>query len=55
MLDVHPTEIRYFKADGKLSQVFQMAKAAVSSDVAAPGKLVIISEDELNLHRKVHN
>lgn len=54
LLQVVPNEIRYWKADGKLKALAQMAKAAVSSDVAAPGQLIVITQDEISLVGKVH-
>ena len=48
LLDVHPDEIRIFKADGKLSAWAQTAKAAISGHAASPGKLVIITSQEIH-------
>lgn len=55
MLDVHPSEVRYFKADGRIKAAVNIAKAAVSGEAASPGKLVVISEDEINLAARVHS
>lgn len=54
LLDVHPEEIRFFKADGKLSALTQMAKAAMSGEAASPGQLIILDQDEIALASKVH-
>lgn len=50
---MHPEEIRFFKADGKLQFLYETAKAAVSGEAASGGKLLIITEDELKLAGKV--
>ena len=42
-----PQEIRYFKADGKLTFLYETAKAAVSGASASGGKLVVIDQAEL--------
>lgn len=47
-------EIRYFKADGKLSYLIETAKAAVSGDAASGGKMVIINHDEIQLASQLH-
>ncbi|PWY99936.1 hypothetical protein BCV70DRAFT_161455 [Testicularia cyperi] len=49
LLDVHPQEIRYFEADGKISALAQTAKAAISGHAASPGKLIILSQQEIAL------
>ncbi|KAJ1025227.1 hypothetical protein NDA16_002731 [Ustilago loliicola] len=54
LLDVQPEEIRIFKADGKLSQLGQMAKAAVSGHAASPGKLIILTSQEIQLASGVY-
>ncbi|PWN47468.1 hypothetical protein IE53DRAFT_390402 [Violaceomyces palustris] len=55
LMDVYPSEIRYFKADGKLKYLAETAKAAVSGGVASPGKLVVITSDEIQLASRVHS
>lgn len=55
LIDVKPDEIRYFKADGKISFLLETAKAAVSGEPASGGKLVIIDADEINLASKVYS
>ena len=54
LLDVQPEEIRIFKADGKLSQLGLMAKAAVSGHAASPGKLIILTSQEIQLASGVY-
>lgn len=54
MLDVHPDEIRYYAQAGTATALKDMAVAAFSAGVASPGKLVIISGDELAALSKVH-
>ncbi|KAN0062693.1 hypothetical protein ACQY0O_004888 [Thecaphora frezii] len=54
LLDVVPEEIRYFKADGKIKALAETAKAAISGHAASPGKLVIITKDEVQLAGRVH-
>ncbi|KAE8271584.1 hypothetical protein A4X09_0g754 [Tilletia walkeri] len=53
LIEVHPEEIRAFKAHGKIKFLTETAKAAVSGDAAAGGQLITISSDELNLARKI--
>ncbi|CAD6893123.1 unnamed protein product [Tilletia controversa] len=53
LIEIHPEEIRAFKAHGKLKFLAETAKAAVSGDAAAGGQLITITEDELNLARKI--
>lgn len=52
-LDVHPEEIRYYATSGKLAFLKDVAKAAMSGDVASPGHLVIIGQDEIEAAAKV--
>lgn len=47
-------EIRYFKADGKLSFLYETVKATMSSEPASGGKMIIIDQDEINLASKVY-
>ncbi|UTT89765.1 hypothetical protein NDA17_006722 [Ustilago hordei] len=54
LLDVQPEEIRIYKADGKLAQLGQMAKAAVSGHTASPGKLLILTGQEIQLASGVY-
>merc|ERR1712003_535031 len=54
MLDVQPEEIRIFKADGKLSALAQTAKAAISGHAASPGKLLILTSQEIQLAAGVY-
>lgn len=54
LLDVQPEEIRIFKADGKLAALGQMAKAAVSGHAASPGKLLILTSQEIQLAAGVY-
>ncbi|EPQ26767.1 uncharacterized protein PFL1_05746 [Pseudozyma flocculosa PF-1] len=54
LLDVVPEEIRYFKADGKVKALAETAKAAISGHAASPGKLVILTSDEIQLAGRVH-
>ncbi|MCO5599751.1 hypothetical protein L7F22_053858 [Adiantum nelumboides] len=54
LIDVHPEEIRLFKADGKLRFLFETATAALSGEAASGGKMLIIDESELKAHAKVH-
>lgn len=54
MLDVHPDEIRYYSQAGTATALKDMAVAAFSSGVASPGKLVILSGEELAALSKVH-
>lgn len=53
LLDVHPEEIRYYSQSGTFSFLKETAKAAMSGGVASPGKLVIITSDEIQLASKV--
>lgn len=48
MLDVIPTEIRYWKADGKLAYLASVAKSALSSEPGSPGKLIVVTQDEVS-------
>jgi hypothetical protein len=47
-------EIRYFKADGKLSYIIETAKAAMGSEAASGGKMVIIDSEEINAATKLY-
>ncbi|KAK0544132.1 hypothetical protein OC846_005609 [Tilletia horrida] len=53
LIEVHPEEIRVFKAHGKLKFLAETAKAAVSGQAAAGGQLITITSDELQLASKV--
>ncbi|CEH11827.1 Pyridoxamine 5'-phosphate oxidase-like, FMN-binding domain [Ceraceosorus bombacis] len=48
-IEVHPDEIRYFKSDGALKTAIDAAKAALTGGVAAPGSLIIITQEELKV------
>ncbi|CAH7682550.1 hypothetical protein BY996DRAFT_4584633 [Phakopsora pachyrhizi] len=46
-IQVKPVEIRYWNAKNKVSQTFDIAKAKVTGDVAAPGVLRVLDSHEL--------
>lgn len=48
LIDVEPTEIRVFKADGKLKLLAHTAKAAVTGDVASGGTMFSINKQEVS-------
>lgn len=50
-IQVKPTEIRYWKAKGKVAQAMDIAQAKISGNVATPGVLRVINKDELTALR----
>lgn len=52
-IQVKPTEIRYWNAKSNLSQTMDIAKAKLTGDVAAPGVLRVINDEELKQLRDI--